>query len=121
MERLVNALRNNPRESTLYRNFDTILTQIISEKLNGMVIIHEHNSQGFCVFEEEKYKLNVSMIYTHSKGPNKELTIFTLKALKGIAGDKDLVFVEDQNNSEMISYFERAAKLAGITYFIKRS
>jgi hypothetical protein len=119
--RLVKQLRDSPRESTDYRHLETAISQIESGHLNGFVVVQDHVVQGFCIFEEMPDRVNVSMLYTHHEGSGKELMIWMMKNLKGIAGKRQLIFVEDENNTDMIKYFERAANIAQIPYFIVRT
>jgi hypothetical protein len=117
-ERLIKELRLHPRPSTLYRDLENVYSQIEKGILNGIVITYQHTPMGFIIFEEVIDTLFVHMLYTHEKGMDRELTIYMINTLK--SKGKSIVFVEDYNNREMIPFFERASKLANLSYSIDR-
>jgi hypothetical protein len=118
-DRLNKFIQENPR-ATLYKSIEKINHQVSSKNTKGFVILRNAVPQGLALFEEENTFLKLNVLYTFPAGISKELFIYALKKAKDLHTSKHIVFVEDSNNKEMIKYFERAAWLAQIPYFIQR-
>jgi hypothetical protein len=114
-----------------YKDLDIIAKDMMNAETNGIIACHQGIPHAFGLYKIENKTVKLQTLFILENGKGQEMMIYLLKNLQKIAdklanregldnGAIPITIVEDENNTKMLFYFLRAARLAKIDVNIER-